>query len=241
MLIDLLKKSIPEYKIFLPDLNNTFSYRPMLVKEEKYLSVITTINSTFEEKINNLCSLIDSCFDYKIESKKLTINDFQIALNAIRQKSISEIAEFKMTCPRTKEPVDVVLDLNSFNENKTEKTLKILINDQFYFTIEKPKISNLLILNDFPSSEEDWFKILSSCLVEINTEKEKIKLKESNIEEKISYIELIDKNSFKKIKKFIKLNSINFKINYTTSDGIEREIEVNDFVNFLKFFLVMLI
>lgn len=241
MIIDLLKKSIPEYKIFLPDSNNTFSYRPMLVKEEKYLSVITTISSTFEEKINNLCSLVNSCFDYKIDALKLTLNDFQIALNSIRQKSISEVAEFKITCPQTKEQVNINLNLNSFQENKTDNKLKILINKQFVFIIEKPKVSNLLVLNDFPSNDEDWFKILSSCLTEINTDKEKITLKDSTLEDKISYIELIDKDSFKEIKKFIKSNSITFNIDYTTSDGVHREIEVNDFVNFLKFFLVMLI
>ena len=241
MIIDLLKKSIPEYKLFLPDLNNTFSYRPLLVKEEKFLSIITTINSSFTEKINNLCMLVDSCFDNKIESKKLTINDFQLALNALRQKSVAEVSEFKITCPYTKELVNIKLNLNDFIENKSDKLLKILINKQFIFVLEKPKVSSLFCLDDFPKSEEDWFRLLCDSLVEVNTEKEKISLSNSSLEEKISYIELIDKDSFKQMKKFIKSNTISFKINYTTSDEIERIIEVNDFVNFFKFFLVMLI
>jgi hypothetical protein len=241
MMIDLLKKSIPEYKLFLPDLNNTFSYRPLLVKEEKFLSIITTINSSFDEKLNNLCMLVDSCFNNKIESKKLTINDFQLALNSIRQKSISEVSEFKITCPYTKELVNIKLNLNTFTQNKTDKLLKILINEQFIFVIEKPKVSSLFLLDDFPSSDEDWFRILCDCLVEVVTEKEKISLQQSSIEEKISYIELIDKNSFKEIKKFVKSNTISFKINYISSDEKDRTIEVNDFVNFFKFFLVMLI
>ena len=35
MIIDVIKKSVPEYKVKLPGLNKTFSYRPMLVKRRK--------------------------------------------------------------------------------------------------------------------------------------------------------------------------------------------------------------
>ena len=240
MIIDLLKKSIPEYSAFLPDQNNSFTYRPLLVKEEKYISIITTIKSSFEEKMNNLCLLVDSCFENKIKSQNLTVNDFQIALNLIRQKSISEISEFKMTCPFTSEEVNINVNLNSFIQDKTEKKLKILINDIFVFVFEKPKVSSLIKLNNFPSTEEDWFNLISDCLVEINTEKEKINFESLSVEEKIKYIEFIDKDSFQNIKKFIKLNTISFKIDYNLSDGTKKEIEVNDFVNFLKFFLVIL-
>lgn len=240
MIIDLLKKAIPEYTIKLPDENKKYSYRPMLVKEEKFISVITNINSSFEDKITNLCNLVNSCFDNKLEAKSLSITDFQIALNAIRQKSISEIADFQMKCPETGEQVKVHLNLESFTIHKKENSYILKLDNSTLFKFESPKVYSLMILENYPNTEEDWFKILCNSLIEIETEKEKLDLKDTKIEDKISYIELLPKNEFANIKNFIRSNSVSFKINYRLSNNTEKEIEVNDFVNFLKFFLVIL-
>ena len=240
MIIDVLKKSIPEYKITLPNENKTFSYRPMLVKEEKYIAIINNIKSTFEEKILNLCNLVDSCFDNKIKSEHLSITDFQIALNGIRQKSISELADFQMVCPESGEQVKVQLNLESFKLNTKSKNFTLKTQGNTIFKFENPKVKTLLLLDDYPKTEEDWFLILCGSLVEIENEKEKISIKDKSLEEKTSYIELLQKSDFLEIKKFIRSNTVSFKINYKLSDSTPKEIEVNDFVNFLKFFLVIL-
>ena len=240
MILNLLEKSIPEYKTYLPDEKEQLSYRPMLVKEEKFLSVITNIKSEFPEKIVNLCSLVDSCFNQKVQSLNMTICDFQVALNKIRQKSISEEVSFKMTCPVTKEIVHVHLNLDSFFTEETESVLELKINDKFMFKFEKPKVKSLLNLTDFPASYDDWFTLIVDSLVEIQSETEKIDATEISLEEKSKYIDLLNKKDFKKIEKFVKSNCINFKLEYRTTDQTEREIEVDDFVNFLKFFLVIL-
>lgn len=240
MILDLMKKSIPEYKLYLPDKKAQVSYRPMLVKEEKFLSIITNVKSTFSEKITNISNLVDSCLNNKVNSMEMTICDFQVALNKIRQKSISEDVSFSIICPKTKETVNVSLDLDSFFIEESENYLELKVNNTFIFKFEKPKVKSLLALSDFPSTYDDWFFVLCDSLIEIQTEEEKINANEIDIEEKAKYIELLTKKDFKKIEKFIKTNCISFKLRYVTSDKKEREIEVNDFVNFLKFYLVIL-
>ena len=66
-------------------------------------------------------------------------------------------------------------------------------------------------------------------------------MKDSTKEEKLEFLNYITKKDFEKIQNFIMSTFISFQINYTTSDGVSRKIEVNDFVNFLKFYLIMLV
>lgn len=240
MIIDIIKKSVPEYKVKLPGLNKTFSYRPMLVKEEKFLSTIMTVTSSFEDKLINLCSLVDSCFDNKINSTNLTMSDFQIAINEIRTRSIDETVNFKLTCPSTKEIVNVSLDLDSFVIHNTKHNLNVKLKENVILSFKPITIKSLFVLSDFPETKSDWFDLICSSLYQIETISEKINLDGTSIESKKEYLELIPRSDFKKVKEFVTRNCISFKVKYKTSDDIDREIEVDDFANFLKFYLVIL-
>ena len=77
-------------------------------------------------------------------------------------------------------------------------------------------------------------------MYQIETISEKINLDGASIESKKEYLELIPRSDFKKVKEFVTRNCISFKVKYKTSDGVDREIEVDDFANFLKFYLVIL-
>jgi len=240
MIIDVIKKSVPEYKIKLPGLNKIFSYRPMLVKEEKFLSTIMTVTSSFEDKLINLCSLVDSCFDDKIKSKSLNISDFQIAINEIRKRSIDETVNFKLTCPTTKEVVNVSIDLDSFITHTTDTSLELKLKQNVILSFKALTIKSLFLLSDFPETDSDWFDLICSSLYQIETTSEKINLNDNSVKSKKEYLELIPRSEFKKVKEFITNNCISFKVKYKTSDGVDREIEVDDFANFLKFYLVIL-
>ena len=240
MIIDLIKKNIPEYNITLPISKKKVSFRPLLVKEEKYFSIITNISSSFEDKVKNLCSMVNSCFDDKIKSFNLAIPDFQFALNSIRQKSISETSKLKMTCPYTNEPVEIDLDLNNISIKNTKKQFVVNPKPDLKITFRCPTMKDLLIFDSFPEKEKEIFDLASKCLTEIETPTEKIDLMDTDLEEKKSYLEMLERSTYKELKEFICNSNISFILNYTTSDSIEREIEVNDFVNFLKFYLVIL-
>ena len=101
-------------------------------------------------------------------------------------------------------------------------------------------IKSLFVLTDFPETESDWFDLICSSLHQIESTSEKINLNGTSIENKKEYLELIPRSEFKKIKEFVTHNCVSFKVKYKTSDDIDREIEVDDFANFLKFYLVIL-
>ena len=114
MIIDLIKKNIPQYNTKLPISKKNVSFRPLLVKEEKFISIVTNINSTFEDKIKNLAALIDSCCNNKVNCLNLYVPDFQFLLNEIRKKSVSESVSLNITCPITNENISIETNLNDF-------------------------------------------------------------------------------------------------------------------------------
>ena len=123
-----------------------------------------TVTSSFEDKLINLCSLVDSCFDNTINSKNLSISDFQIAINEIRKRSIDETVNFKLTCPTTKEVVNVSLDLDSFIISNTKNTLNLKLKENLILSFKPITIKSLFVLTDFPETESDWFDLICSSL-----------------------------------------------------------------------------
>tara|TARA_R110002051_G_scaffold325693_1_gene430255 strand:- start:1171 stop:1902 length:732 start_codon:yes stop_codon:yes gene_type:complete len=241
MIIDLIKKNIPEYNLKFPLSKSSFSFRPILVKEEKYLAITTNISSTFEDKLKNLCNLVNSCFDNKLDSLNMTIADFQYALNELRKKSIGDDVEFNITCPETKESIPIHLNLSKFKINKISNEAEIKLNKKgLLIKFKQPKMKDLLILKDFPSTDDDYTKLVASCIFEVETPIETYSVLENTLEEKLKYIEYLNLNEFKKIKEFIGSGSMTTILKYKTSDLVDRELEVNDFANFLKFYMVIL-
>ena len=86
MLLDLMKKQVQEFKVKLPLTKKSVNLRSMLVKEEKLVSEIQEIGNSTEQKLENLCAIVDSCCS-GVKSKNLPIYDFQFLLSEIRKRS----------------------------------------------------------------------------------------------------------------------------------------------------------
>lgn len=240
MIIDLIKKNIPQYNTKLPISKKNISFRPLLVKEEKFISIVTNINSTFEDKIKNLAALINSCCDDKVNCLNLYVPDFQFLLNEIRKKSVSESVSLNITCPITNENISIETNLNDFKCSQKKSNFTLKVNDNLIIKFDQPKVSDLLSLRDYPETDEDYFDLMCRCLSTIETPEEKINLTDSDKKNAPQYIELLKMEDYIKIKNFIFSGNISTTFKYQTSDGIEREIEVNDISNFLKFYSVIL-
>tara|TARA_Y100001972_G_scaffold73368_1_gene89179 strand:+ start:2731 stop:3453 length:723 start_codon:yes stop_codon:yes gene_type:complete len=240
MLLDLMKKQVQEYKIKLPLTKKTIRMRSLLVKEEKLITQIQELSSTTEEKLEGLCKIVDSCC-VNVNSKNLPIYDFQFLLTELRKRSYSDTSSFNITCPKTKEKVQINLNLASGVINKTSKEKLILKLPTAIFEFRRPTIDDLLQIKNIPEKNEEFLFLMINCLNQVENESEKIDLTLISKEEKISCLEYLNKKDYEKIKEFILESFVEYKIKYKTSDGVDRIIEVKDFANHLKFYLVTLI
>ena len=242
MLIDMIKKTLPEYKITLPISKQKITFRPLLVKEEKFISMLNDLSSSTEDKLTNLSNLVNSCCNDKINSLDLFMYDFQYLLTEIRKKSVDETSKLTITCPNTGEKIITEIDLNQYNTKKeTSSVLELDISKEMIIKIRSPKLKDLKEINNFPESKKELIELILNCFDSVETPEENMTMKDSTKEEKLEFLNYITKKDFEKIQNFIMSTFISFQINYTTSDGVSRKIEVNDFVNFLKFYLIMLV
>jgi hypothetical protein len=242
MLVDVLKKNLPEYKITLPVTKKKISFRPLLVKEEKFISAINELSSSVSNKLINLSNLVDSCCNDSIKSVNLPIYDFQYLLAEIRKNSVLEISKLKMTCPHTKERVDATVNLIEYKKKKnTNSELSINVSDNMTIEFRIPTLKDLTQIDNFIKSKTELIQLMALCLIGTETPEEKIDLASYSYEQKIEFLEYLSTKDFYKVKDFIMDSFITFKIEYLTSDNKLRNVEVNDFVNFLKFYLIMLI
>lgn len=238
-----MKKSIPDYETTLPISKKQIRFRPLLVKEEKYISEIMELSNNISEKIYCLSKLVDSCCDTHINSMNISIYDFQHILTEIRRKSINEVLNIKINCPYTGESIPVQINLDELILNKfhPEKKMNFLVNDTIQITFDLPKVSDLIKTNGEFKTQSGFKKLVSLCLTGVETKKEKIDLNLYSDEDKEQFIDLLSRTDYDEIRKFLLNGLYKFNVSYITSDGIGREVVVADFINFLKFYLATLI
>tara|TARA_R110000765_G_scaffold355524_3_gene445700 strand:+ start:23 stop:751 length:729 start_codon:yes stop_codon:yes gene_type:complete len=242
MLVDLIKTTLPDYTITLPSKKNKISFRPLLVKEEKFISIINELSPTTEDKIINLVNIVDSCCNNVISSAELPIYDFQLLLTEIRKKSVDEKSKMKITCPHTGEKLNVSVNLNDYHVHKEMSSAhSIEVSSELFLEFRSPTMNDLKEINGFVEDKTQLLELISLCLTKVETPNEKIDADQSSREDKLEFLEYLTKKDFREIKEFIMSSFISFEIAYTTSDDVTRKIEVRDFVNFLKFFLITLI
>lgn len=237
-----MKKTVPHYSCTLPVSKNKIEFRPLLVKEEKYISQINELSDSFSDQLLALTELVDSCCDGKINSKNISIYDFQYILTELRKKSVTETIQIKILCPYTQEPVVVDINLNEQETTKIDLRDKkeLMLDGNIKLTVKTPTVLDLIQHKTSYDYNKDLYPLLSSCLLELETETQTVNLEMKSDEDKTYVLESLSRENFKILKEFITEGFLVLKLNYVSSDGVEREVIVTDFINFLRFYLVTL-
>jgi hypothetical protein len=222
MISEILKQSLPSYEVTLPVCKKKYKFRPMTVREEKILLMALKSESK-EEMSMALIQIIKNCFENLKNPENLAIADAEKAFISIRSKSMGEETSFSIRCPETGEPVNLKVNLESFElEKKKQKSFEIRLSDDMLLVVREPTIEYML------SNEQDTEKeLFKNCFVELQTKNNtysKTELSNSDIDEFYEYM------TPKQIRNFMdfvdSIPRIRKKITYITSDGIQRSIDL---------------
>ena len=243
MLHEIIKKTIPEYTCALPISKKEIKFRPLLVKEEKFISQINELSDLFSDRLYSLCKLVDSCCDNTIDSMQLPIYDFQYLLIDIRKRSITEETSMRIQCPYTEESVVVQINFNDLLKNVVvqSQTKEISIDNSTILKVGIPKIKDILDTLLEMTNDADIMKLVASVLLELETVDKTIDLTAETKEEKLQMLESMNRDQYKIIKEYVMNGYFIMNLKYQTSDGTERKVKVSDFANFLRFYLGTLI
>lgn len=243
MLKELLIEKTPKYTQVLPITQKRVTYRPFVVKEEKNL-IIAKETSSFDNLITTIRDVVNSCTEGlpNDDCKNLPFCDLEYLFIKIREKSLGELVDCVITCPETKEQIETKLDISSIKITNKKINQLIKLDDSITLVMEQPTLQTYLKLNkfEFKEQEEGISKLLALCIKEVKTAEEHLHTKDLQEEEVYEFVEALTAKQFKCLLDYLKeIPTIEQIIDYTTSDGIKRQIKLRGFSDFLELFLVM--
>ena len=231
---DLLLTSLPQYCEDLVSGKNV-CFRPIIIAEEKALLLaIQTDNK--QSILKTMINVMSSCFG---GNKDWTIADFEHMFLLLRAKSIGEIEGFTITCPHTKEEVNIKINLTKqIRLTKNKSSNKVKINDNLVVIFKEPTVKHLLKYPNYKTSTDEFYGFIASCIKQIQNQKENIDCSELPEKEVIEFVQNLTSSQFKSvINYFDTLPQVEVYGEYQTSDGVNREIRIRGLFDFISFFL----
>jgi len=227
---NILSKHYPKFETQIPSNKKSVFFRPLIVKEEKKLLTVQEFG-TDKEKMNCIVEVLEECFNYP-DIKKLTVTDIQYLFIKLRIVSIGNNVTPTLICPFTNENIKLNIDLDTIVVTPSKnKSNTIEISDKVSITLQEPTAE--MILNNEISQEDSLLKTAISCIVEIETENEKILSKDQSTEELENFINAMTRKQFSKLVNYFEnMSKIEKTIQYKTSDNTEREITLKGIPDF---------
>ncbi len=155
----------PRFSDKLPSTGKEFTYRPFLVKEEKYIH-LTKDSEDIDMIYESIKGLISSCTNLE-NLESLSLFDIEYIFLKLREKSVGDIIDLKMShigetdCDHVE---DVSMDLSKIYLKNYENHTNILELDGSENIKLKMKYPNYRDVLNMENSEED-FETISNVIV----------------------------------------------------------------------------
>ena len=190
------KLNVQIHETILPSTEGVIKFRPFLVKEEKVL--LTALEDTSPESmIKAVKSIITNCVQDPLDVDKLPLFDLEYIFLQLRGKSVGEVIEIGIKCPKCKTSVPTSINIDDIKVIKPEgHDRKVMITDEVGIMLSYPVITTQGI------EDADGMKIIKDCIDMIFTEKETHEKGSFTNEELDSFIDSMDTKQFTKIRDF---------------------------------------
>jgi len=194
----------PTYELELTSTNQTITFRPFLVKEEKILLI--AMESDDKKQITNaIKTILKNCILSKIKIEDLALFDIEYIFLNIRGKSVGEVLNVRLLCPDDKKTyVDVSINIEDIKINKNKDHDKnIKLTDTIGMIMKYPNL-DMFIKNNFSEDTQvdDVFEIASSCIEQIYDKEEVFEIKNFTKKEVVEFLESLNTEQFLMIQKF---------------------------------------
>ena len=163
--------STPKYELTIPSTKKKVKFRPFLVREEKIL-LMASESKNQKQIVNALRDVLAGCIDSgkdKLDVMSLPTFDLQYIFLKLRSKSVGEIVDITVKCPKCESVNPTQLDLSEVEISYPEDHVKeIQITDAVgivmrYPTFEMVEGNKNIDTNDIDSVID----VLSLCIEQI--------------------------------------------------------------------------
>lgn len=229
------KISYPTLTITLPSDKKNYSFRPMLVKEEKLLLMAkvseesTDILAAIKQVVNNCC--IDPTFDID----KIPLYALEYIFVRLRGFSIGDNIKVSYRDLEDQKIYDFEVDLKKVEIKYPEKfDNKVTITPTSGVVLQYPPAS---VYSDrtFLKAEGDeaFYRLIVRCISQIYDGDSVFEGKDFSEDDLLEFLEMMDIKSFEKIRDFMSnLPSLYYKIEYQNASGNAKVIELTTLSDF---------
>jgi len=235
----MLIKSFPKYSVKLPS-GKKIKYRPFTVKEENSL-LIAKQSENNQNVLHTLIDVMNACIEDNTEEYE--IQDFEAAFLHLRSKSIGEIEKATIKCPDTKEQVKVTINIledMKYNEKTDTQNSIIQLENKILIRLQQLKVKDILQNPDYNKTFENKIKFIANNIISIQKDDELITAEDMSLSEKAEFCMNLQSKDFKKLLKYYEDTPKTYYIlEYKTSDGESKKIELSGLFNIISFFLTI--
>lgn len=224
----------PIFKIKVPSLNKDYSFRPLLVKEEKIL-LMAKESGNSSDIFTAIKQVVTNCsMDTNLDINKLALFDLEYLFLKIRAFSVDNIVKIGYRDPDDQEVYNFEVDLNEIKVVFPEKKIEtVKITEDIGLILKYPSAA-LYEDKEFLSTENNhYFQLILRCVDKIYKGDEIFEVKDISRTELENFIENLNVNVFKQVNEFLMtVPKIQHTIKYKNKNGTEREIflsSLNDF------------
>jgi len=192
----------PSYELVIPSTQETISYRPFLVKEQKVL--LMGLESGEEKQVvRAVLDTIEACIKQPINVATLSTFDVEYIFTKIRSKSVGETAEISLNCQHCEEANKIVVNLDDYNIGDTIiPETKIPLTETYTVHMKFPTYSDYIAKIGNNLSDQVYQQVIL-CLDKLETEDELISFKDETEESIVEFIGNLSTDQFDKLMVFV--------------------------------------
>ena len=223
----------PIHQLTLPSNGKVVHFRPFTVREEKLL-LMAQESGEQKDVINTYKQLINNCCIDPVDVDKLASFDIEYFFIKLRCRSLGEITTPTIICPYSQERIRIELNLDEiepiFRENIPNE---FVLDNSIKIKMKYPTLR--YFINSDSEKIKDYYDLIIDCIETIETTDELIVAKDVSRKEIQDFVDVMKKSEFQKLISFIDgMPRIEKKINYTTSDGVDRQILLKGLKDFFQ-------
>jgi hypothetical protein len=216
---------LPTHTLTIPSTNQTFKYRPFLVKEEKALLIAQQTEDSVV-MFDTIKNVIKACAMSDVDVDKLASFDIEYIFIKLRSVSVSEFAELIFSCDvnhgednkKAKQKVAVDLRTVRVDGIEDQPSSKILLFNDVGVCLKYPTVETLKKISQIEdeSQFEVLFDIVAECIDYIFTADEVHYAKDQTSEELKSFLNNLTSSQFSLIEQFFaKIPKVKIDVTYT--------------------------
>ena len=205
MALPVLANDKPTYEVVVPSSQETFKFRPFLVKEQK--SLLVAFESQDNKQIlNSMLDCLSNCIP-EVNMNDLTTFDVDYMFTQIRSKSVGETSTIMHACKECNEENEVKIRLDEIKVQMSDNWKKVVdveIDKNIIVELKYPSYKDMsyIKVDDNASDTEVMMDTITACMKAVKTEDEYLLIKDEPREEVEKFVNSLTNQQLEKITNF---------------------------------------